>query len=357
MTSSADPELFAVIMAGGSGTRFWPASRRALPKQFLPISGARPMITETRARVAELIPDERVLVVAGEEHAALVRECLPALPPENLLCEPVGRNTLPCVALAALEIERRSPGAVQLVLPADHVIQPESAFHASVRDGARLAQASQALVTFGIRPTFPATGYGYIEVGAQTSELEGASAFEVSRFVEKPDLARAQEFLSSGRFLWNSGMFVWSTAAIVAALRELAPEVYGPLSTAGADLGSVYPSLPSVPVDVGVMEKAERRRVLPIDYTWSDVGSWAALEDVHAADEAGNFVVGGTRALAEDASGCIVHAGEDTLTALIGVRDLIVVRTGEVTLVCPKDRAQDVRAIVERLKSEGSELA
>ncbi|TDJ76712.1 MAG: mannose-1-phosphate guanylyltransferase [Planctomycetota bacterium] len=354
MTSAGDPDLFAIIMAGGSGTRFWPASRRARPKQFLAITGRRSMLAETWARIEPIIPAERTLVVAGAEHEALVREALPDLPPENVLLEPVGRNTLPCVALAAYEIARRAGDPVQVVLPADHLIAPAESFRASVLAAAGVARATGALVTFGIRPSYPATGYGYIEMGDPTGELAGESVHAVTRFVEKPDLARAQEFLANGRFLWNSGMFVWSTAAILDALAEHAPDVDSALRAASpADLARVYPDLPAISIDTGIMERAQVRRVLPIDYTWSDVGSWAALPGALGTDSSGHCVTGGTALLSEDARDCIVHGGEETLTALVGVEGLVVVHSNGVTLVCRKDRAEDVRAVVERLKREG----
>lgn len=351
------PELHAVILAGGGGTRFWPASRQERPKQFLAVTGERTMLAETRARIAGLVPLERTLVVCGAEHVDLVRESLPDLPARNVLAEPVGRNTLPAVALAALEIRRRAPESVQVVLPADHVIAPVESFHASVRQGAELAVRSGALVTFGVRPAYPATGYGYIEVGAETGELEGVDARDVLRFVEKPDEQRAREFLAGGRFLWNSGMFLWTTAAIAAAVERLVPEVYALLRDADPGrLEEVYPRLPSLPVDTAVMERAEARRVLPIDYTWSDVGSWAALPEVLAADGHGQYVAGGVEVVDHQARGCVVHGPPGELVALVGVEDLVVVRAGGATLVCPRARAQDVRAIVDELRRRDSPL-
>lgn len=350
-----------MILAGGGGTRFWPASRRERPKQFLAIAGERTMLAETRARIADLVPVERTLVVCGASQVDLVRESLPDLPAENVLAEPVGRNTLPAVALAAYEIARRDPEAssVQLVLPADHVIAPLESFHRSILDGAEVARESGALVTFGVKPTFPATGYGYIEAGAPTGELERDESLvrEVSRFVEKPDEQRAREFLSAGTFLWNSGMFLWTTGAIQAALAEHAPEVREALEgTLPGQLEEAYAGLASTPVDTGVMERAGRRRVLPIDYTWSDVGSWSALPEVLPADEVGQVAVGGAEVVVHEARDNVVHAPAGELVALVGVEGLVVVRAGDATLVCPKDRAQDVRAIVEELKRRDSPL-
>jgi mannose-1-phosphate guanylyltransferase len=351
----AKRELYAVIMAGGSGTRFWPASRSARPKQFLPIAGERSMIAATVERLFGLVELANVLVVTSGDLAPLVRECLPALAAENVLVEPVGRNTAACVALAALEIGRRSPDSVHVVLPADHVIEPLSSFRASLVAGVAEACREDRLVTLGIRPTFPATGYGYIEVAEEIARHGEFSAHRVERFVEKPDPARAEEFLESGRFLWNAGIFLWQTRCVLEALRRHAPRIVDPLERAGRAQGldDIYPTLPALPVDVAVMEAATNRSVLPIDYSWNDVGSWTSLPDVITPDEAGNCAVGGVQLLAEGARDNVIYGEPGSLTALIGVQGLVVVRAGDALLVCPKERAQDVKAIVERLRDEG----
>ncbi|MFT7486273.1 MAG: mannose-1-phosphate guanylyltransferase [Candidatus Paceibacteria bacterium] len=355
---TSEGAFYAVIMAGGSGTRFWPASRRSRPKQFLPIGSELPMITATAQRLEGLVPLERVLVVTSGDLAAQVTTCLPDLPPANVLVEPVGRNTAPCVALAALEIERRSPGAVQVVLPADHVIEPAEDFRASLRAAAQEARRASNLVTLGVRPTFPATGYGYIEQGAEVAQHGEFRAHRVERFVEKPELTRAQSFMEAGNFLWNAGIFVWESRTVIEALRKFAPEILEPLEQAGrsTDLGDIFPGLPALPVDIAVMERAQNRSVLPIDYRWDDVGSWTSLPEVSEADEAGNCKSGQSQVICEDARGNIVFGEAGTLTALIGVQDLVVVRSGDAVLVCPKDRAQDVKLIVERLKTEGKDF-
>lgn len=368
------PRLYAVLLAGGFGTRFWPASRRALPKQFLRIAGKRSMIAETAARIVAtsarsrtgLVPWERVLVVTADAHRALVLRALRKLPPENVLGEPVGRNTAACAAWAALEIERREKDAVQAVLPSDHVIEPAAEFQRVLGLTAEHAANGDALYTFGIRPTFPATGYGYIEAAEHAPH--GASALDVrgvARFVEKPDRARAEQFLATGRFFWNAGIFVWRTQAILSALREHAPSVVEPLEAAlsgptaharEAAARAAYPGLPSVSIDVAVMEKARDVRVVPIDFRWNDVGSWTAIPDVQASDVLKNTVAGGAQLLAHDARNCIAYGAQGELVALLGVRDLVVVHAGKVTLVCPRERAQDVKQLVERLEREGPEF-
>jgi mannose-1-phosphate guanylyltransferase len=259
------PHLFAVILAGGSGTRFWPASRAARPKQFLPIVGGRPMIEETRERLRGLVADEDVLVVTAAEQVELVREALPDLPPENVVAEPEARNTAAAVALSALVVARRDPSAVQIVLPADHVIEPAASFRRTLAAAAEAASSEDCLVTLGIQPDHPATGYGYIEVGAALGERDGIPVREVARFVEKPDLETAVEFLASGRFLWNAGIFVWSTPAILAALARHAPDVHEPLAAAGeSELARAYARVPRRPIDVAVLEKADNVRCLPL---------------------------------------------------------------------------------------------
>lgn len=352
---STNQDLFAVIMAGGSGTRFWPASRKKLPKQFLAVAGKKSLIAETAARLGTLVPPERRLVVAGEEHVALVRKALRNLPPENILAEPVARNTAPCVAWAALEVEKRSPGAVHAVFPADHVIGPAKTFRKTLQAAAEEARTSGALVTFGIRPTFPATGYGYIEQSNEVSRHGSLPVYAVARFVEKPDRARAEQFISAGRFLWNSGMFVWTTTAILSEMRRSTPELMRALEKTrdNAEIVRIYPTLPSVSVDVAVLEKAQSVRVIPADFNWSDVGAWPALPETLPLDAAQNCIAGGATLLVEDAKGCVAYGKRGELIALLGVEDVIVVRAGNALLVARKDRAQDVKKIVTRLEKEG----
>lgn len=348
---------YAILMAGGSGTRFWPASRKDRPKQFLPIASDRPLLRDTYARLDGFVDADHVLVVTAAHQADLVREVLPELPAENLLVEPEGRNTAPCIALAAFEVERRDPDAVQVVLAADHVIDPPEAFRRTLTAAAEQARSGGYLITLGIRPTSPATGYGYIRAGEQVAEVDGLPIFHVDRFVEKPDRASAEGFVKSGRFYWNSGNFVWSTPSILEAYRTFLPEVHAALKDANTPeaLAKVYPDLPADPVDKAIMERSDNVLMLPIDYSWSDVGSWAALMAVHAADENGNraALAEGAQLVVEDSDGCIAYAEGDGLIALLGVHDLIVVRAGNATLVCPRDRAEDVKALVERLKREG----
>lgn len=341
-------------MAGGSGTRFWPASRQAVPKQFLPIAGGRSMLAQTAARLRGAVEWEKTIVVTSRDHADLARKHLPKLPPENLLAEPLGRNTAACVAWAAIEIGKREPDSVQAVLPSDHVIAPAKEFRRVLLAAAEEAAERSALLTFGIRPTSPATGYGWIEAGPPVAQRRGTPVHRVERFVEKPDRARAEAFLAGGRHLWNSGMFVWRTDVILHSLGEHAGALHERLRRAvdeGA-IESAYADLPSVSIDVAVLEKAAEVLVVPVDFTWSDVGSWSALPGILPVDQAGNCAAGGAALLAEDSTGCVAWGKSGELTALLGVHDLVVVRSGKVTLVCPRERAQDVRRLVARLERE-----
>lgn len=358
-------ELFAVIMAGGSGTRFWPASRAARPKQFLPIasttdgSTGRSMIAETYARIAPLVPAERVLVVTARSQAALVREALPELPEENVLCEPCARNTGACVAWAASEIARRAPDSVQVVLPADHVIEPADRFRATIAAAAQEAREADVLLTLGVHPSSPHTGYGYIQAVELLHERDGFPVRAVKRFVEKPDDARAKEFLDEGGFYWNAGIFVWRTDVLLAAIERHAGFLHeGLLRLARNEpLEEVYARFRSVPIDKAVMERADNVRMLPVDYRWSDVGSWAALPEVHAADASGNVTLAndGARVVAIDAEDCVTYVEGERVVALVGVQNLVVVQTANATLVCPRDRAQDVRKVVEELERDAPE--
>ncbi len=352
------PDLYAIIMAGGSGTRFWPASRRTSPKQFLRISSGLPLLTETWLRLEGLIPSERVLVVTTAEQVEQVHRVLPELPAENIIAEPEGRNTGPAVALAAFEVKRRSSDSIQVVLPADHVIRPKEAFHRSLRAAASEANQLGSLVVFGIRPSHPATGFGYIEAGEMSREVNHTPVYRVRRFVEKPSIRKAQEFLFQGSFFWNAGIFVWHTDAICRAIGDFMPDAFAALSGSPkpAELQQIYASLPAESVDVAIMERAPNVRMLPIDYFWSDIGSWDALAQVLPNDKSGNVASGGVEALFEDARGCIVHSESGQMIAVLGLQNVVVVHSGDATLVVDRERVQDVRKLVERLKEEGQQF-
>ncbi len=349
--------LHPVILCGGSGTRLWPLSRQALPKQFLPLLSNHSLLQDAVLRLRGVPDLAPTLVVCNNEHRFLVADQLLELGQKvgPILLEPAGRNTAPAVALAAFVALESDPDAQLLVLPSDHVIRDAKAFQACIEQARELAN-QQYLVTFGIVPTAPETGYGYIEQG----ETLGTNGFQVQRFVEKPDLERAQGFVQSGTFFWNSGMFLFSAREFLDELREFAPAVFDALQLAfeGAqnDLDFCRPdsdaflSSPSISLDYAVMEHTKRAAVVPSSIGWSDVGSYTALWEVEEKDEHGNAVQGEVTLL--DTKGCYVHT-EKQLVALLGVEDLVVVTTADAILIASKERSQDVKLVVDELRKQG----
>jgi mannose-1-phosphate guanylyltransferase len=364
MQDSPNPDIQVVILAGGRGTRFWPASRRSQPKQFLPIGKEQSLLAATCERLSGWIPPEQIWIVTGEAHTQASAEVCPSIPTHQILAEPCGKNTLPAIALANAHITRKNPDAVQIVLPADHIVAPKAAFQDLLDTAVRTAQERpEALITLGIRPTHPATGFGWIEVGEEQvcSATQGATktkAHAVQRFVEKPDAERALQYLESGQFLWNSGMFVWSSSAISSALSQYAPGTHQALKNAPelTDLRPIYDTLESASIDTAILEKAEQVLVFPADLSWSDVGSWESLTEVVPADSQGNHTDGGGDLIALDAHNCIVHTPPETLISLLGVENLVVVRAGNAVLVAPRDRGQDVRMLVDLLETQGPQF-
>ena len=343
-------QTVAVIMAGGRGTRFWPRSRNARPKQFLAIVGTETLLHQTVRRLDGHVPPERIYIVTTEDLAEETRRMLPELPPENVIVEPEGRNTAPCLALALVEIERRVPNGVMAVLSADHWIADRDLFLADLDLAVTHAASQRELVTFGIRPAYPETGYGYIE-----SEGDGA-VLKVRAFREKPPTEVAIQYLASGRHYWNAGMFVWTLADLRAGLQQHAPEVLAPLDAwvkAGAQPGELtkaYGQLPKVAIDVALQEKAATVAVVPARFRWSDVGSWPAAIEFQTPDADGNVTQGDTLLLNTRDS---AFFGGTRLIAAAGVEGLIVVDTPDALLLVKKDQAQSVKDIVERLRAEG----
>lgn len=350
-------QRFVVIMAGGKGERFWPQSRLTRPKQLLPIVGDKTMLTQTVERLPGLVPYENILVITNREQRAAVREVCPMLPAENIVAEPVGRDTAAAVGLAALLVGRRDPGATLAMLPADHVIHDATGFCDVLAAAFEAAEAAPRLVTLGIGPTEPATGYGYIQKGAVVASARGRDVFGVKRFVEKPNLDTARGYLASGDYLWNAGMFVWSVAAIRAAISRFVPELASGLATIEADLtagrllddtlAAHFPTLKKISVDYAVMEKADNVVTLAATFDWDDVGAWPAIVKHLPADAAGNVVRGA--GLVQGGAGNLVVTNSEHLVAVVGVEDLIVVHTPDATLVCPKSRAQEIKDVVKKL--------
>ncbi|HEX9287993.1 MAG TPA: mannose-1-phosphate guanylyltransferase [Anaeromyxobacteraceae bacterium] len=358
-------KIYPVVMAGGSGTRFWPLSRKKRPKQFLALVGETPLLAATVARLPPLAKIDRTYVVCGPAHAAAARRILPKLPKENLVVEPCARNTAPCVGLAALHVARRDPTGVMAMLPADHHIAGPAAFRDALAAAAAVAERG-AIATIGVKPSRPETGYGYLKVGPRLATgdkaRKGFAARKVERFVEKPDLVTAARYLAEGGYLWNSGIFVFRADVILGEIRRAMPVLGEQLDAIGAALGTpraarvlrkVFPECPSISIDYGVMEKSDRIAVVPADFGWSDVGSFAALPDVRAQDANGNVTEG--EALIFDGKNNVVLALPGRPLAVIGMDDVIVVDAGDAVLVCRRDRAQDVRKAVEELKRRGRE--
>lgn len=338
-------------MAGGSGTRFWPRSRTRVPKQLLPIVGRRSLLAETLARVRPLVAPRSTWVVTASSHATAVRRESRGVPRGHVLVEPQGRNTAAAIALAALRIGAVAPDGVMAVLPADHAVGDPARFRETLDRALTLAATTDRLVTIGVPPTYPETGYGYIQVG----DLLGAAEegmHAVARFIEKPDRARAETLIAAGDTLWNAGMFAWRVERILAELRRWLPDLMGALEPAvrrgtATALARAYRRLPAISIDHGVLERAEHVAVVRATFPWSDVGSWAAVADLWRNGDAANAVRG--LAVLLDSAGCIVDAGS-RLVALVGAKDLVVVDTPDAVLVCPTDRAQDVRLVVDELR-------
>jgi mannose-1-phosphate guanylyltransferase len=348
-------------MAGGSGTRFWPKSRRNRPKQLLRLHGDATMIQQTLGRIQDLVPPDRIWIITGSDQAAATREQLPDLPADQVVGEPCPRDTAACVGLAASLVASRDPDATMIVMPADHVIEPADAFQATVRAAASVVDEDPtAFVTFGIAPDRPETGYGYIERAEELGRPEGIPLYRVERFREKPDRATAEQFLSTGRFVWNAGIFVWRARAVLDALARhrpgLADAIARVASTLGTPsfpevLGREYPGMEKIPIDKAVMEHAENVRVLEVPYRWNDVGDWRSLTALVPPDDRGNTIQGPVHAV--ETSGCIVVADEGRLIATLGVEDLVIVQSAGATLVARKDQLDRLKALVEGLGEAG----
>lgn len=350
--------LYAVVMAGGSGTRFWPASRKILPKQFLTLAGPRTMLQTTVERCSPWIPLSNVRIVTNAVQAAEVARELPDLASDHILVEPCGRNTAPCIGLAAMQLWHQDPDAVMVVLPADHVIHPSTLFREAVERASRIVQESpDTFVLFGVPPTYPATGFGYIE---RAAELTEERAFQVEAFREKPTRAIAEEFLDSGRHYWNCGIFVWRAAAILQALQEFQPAIFAGLeklfrdaAVSGWDaaLAAEFPKLTSISIDHGVLEKARDVVVLEAPFEWDDVGSWLALQRLLGINEQGNTVSG--LHCGVETRGCVIRTTDQHLVATLGVEDLIIVHTPDATLVASKANENSIRDLVAAIERQG----
>jgi mannose-1-phosphate guanylyltransferase len=345
--------IYAVIMAGGQGTRLWPQSRECNPKQLWEILDGKSMLQDTVDRIAPVISPQHILIITGEHLYDQICTQLPQLPSRNIILEPMGRNTAPCVGLAALYIN--NPDACMAVLASDHVIRDKEEFRRILGIAVDVASQGENLVTFGIKPTGPETGFGYVRRGEEIR----SEVYKVRQFTEKPDFPTAQQFIASGEYYWNSGMFVWKVSTLMSMIERYLPDLYQGLMRIKPAIGTpdeqhviveVFDELESISIDYGIMEKADTTYVVPGDFGWNDVGSWAALPEVWGTDQEGNSCKGNVITL--DSHGNIVH-NRAGLVALIGIENLIVVKVDDIVLVCAKDQAQKVREIVDKLKTQG----
>ena len=352
--------LHAIIMAGGSGTRFWPASRQLRPKQLLNLHGDRSMIQSTLDRLGDLVAPEQQMIITGKVLVDAIAQQLPELPKQNIVGEPCRRDTAPCIGLAAALVMHQDPDAVMAVMPSDHVITSPERFQAALKTGEKLIQEDPSrIVTFGIRPDYPAESFGYIERAAAIENSE-ASVFQVKQFREKPNRKTAQSYLDAGTFYWNGGIFLWKAATILKALQQNAPEIYAHIDEIAKRIGQDdYPqvlereftAIAGKSIDYAVMESYPNVVVIEAEFPWDDVGSWQALSRLHEPNEDGNTVVGSHVAI--DSSGCIIHSSHDHTIVTIGLDDMIVVQTPDATLVAPKHTEERVREAVKALAERG----
>jgi mannose-1-phosphate guanylyltransferase len=356
---------FCIIMAGGVGSRFWPLSRQGHPKQFLDILGTgKTFIRQTFDRFRQVIPEENIFIVTNSDYKDLVTEQLPELNPANVLLEPLRRNTAPCIAYASFRIRKLNPGARIVVAPSDHLIIREEEFLRVVQSGLDFVDANKALLTLGIKPSRPETGYGYIQVNGETDLAKEFPGFrKVKTFTEKPDIKLARVFVESGEFFWNSGIFFWSLETIMSAFSGHLPEIYSLFAEGDPVYGTaeeeqfitnVYPHCKSISIDYGIMEKADNVFVLGSDFGWSDIGTWGSLHEHQTKDSRGN-AISGEGVFGYELDGCIIRIPDDKLAVIEGLKDYIVVESDGILLVCRKSEEQSIRQFVNEVKMKKGE--
>jgi len=352
--------LYAVIMAGGSGTRFWPWSRKKTPKQLLKITGQETMITQTVNRIIGEISSENIYVVTTATLAESMKEELSQIPAKNIISEPFGRNTAACIGLAATIISKRDSSAIMAVMTADHIIEPPDLFLKSLKCAEELATEKNTLITFGIKPAEPSVNYGYVQRDEVLIKIDGFPVYDVKCFTEKPDRITAESFLKSGEYYWNSGMFVWSVNTILENIDTLMPDLSQGLEKIGKSLetpdeSSVicqeYEKFDNISIDYGIMEKASNVKIIEAAFTWDDVGSWLAVERLNKPDQNNNTILG--KHCGFNTQGNIIIGDNDHLITTINVTDMIIVNTKDVTMVCNKNSAEDIKKLTELLKEKG----
>jgi mannose-1-phosphate guanylyltransferase len=350
---------YAIIMAGGIGSRFWPISRTSHPKQFIDILGTgKTLIQNTYERFLKICPKENIYVVTNEIYTSLVKQQLPDMTDNQILTEPVMRNTAPCVAYGSFKIESLNPDAAIVVAPSDHLILDEAAFITAIEKSLEVATNNNCLITLGIKPSRPDTGYGYIQYTEQSLKND---FFKVKTFTEKPTLEIAKTFLQSGDFLWNAGIFVWSANAIVNAFSSYLPDMYEIFAEAKpvyntadekAHIHTSYLQCTNISIDYGIMEKADNVYVLPSEFGWSDLGTWASIYDLADKDYVGNAVIPAEKVIMYDSSNCMVNVPGEKLVILQGLHDYIVVEANNTLLICPRDQEQNVKKVVADVKQQ-----
>lgn len=347
---------YVAIMAGGIGSRFWPMSRTNFPKQFLDILGTgKTLIQQTFDRYLRLVPRENIFIITSQEYVALVKKQLPGISEENILSEPSRKNTAPCIAYIAFKLVKKDPQALMMAAPADNIILEADEFIKTARKALAFVDSINALVTIGIKPTYPNTGYGYIQ---HTAAEAAPDVYKVKTFTEKPNLELAKTFISSGDFLWNAGIFTWKVKNVLLAFEKYLPEMYevfaaekDKFNTAkeAAAIEEIYPQCTNISVDFGVMEKADNVYVIPASFSWSDLGTWNSAWDNMEKDYLGNAVTG-KRVVVVDAKNCLVHMPDNKLVLLQGLEDFIVVESNDVLLICKKDKEQEIRDYIAEIK-------
>ncbi len=351
--------LYTLIMAGGAGTRFWPRSKTAKPKQYLNMFGDDSLLQSTIKRFATFTDTDNIYIVSGKSQAGVLEEQTSMLPKENLIYEPVGKNTLPCIGLAAMLAEKENPDGIMVVSPADHLIKNNELFKDTVLAAAKIANELDGIVTLGINPTFPATGFGYVKTAEDITGNEKIKQFKVERFVEKPDEQTATHYLKQGGFYWNSGLFIFKISVFVDSIKQFAPGLYNDLKKIQADFGTpnyeqtldtIYRAVESISVDYGIMEHAKNIYLVEGNFDWNDLGSWESVYLTDKKDNNGN--AGSGESIFLNSKNSYIHS-ENGLIALIGLDDVIVVQDGNTTLVCKRENAEDVKEIVEQLKAKG----
>lgn len=351
--------ITALIMAGGRGERFWPKSRKHLPKQFLSLTDdGKTMIQLTVERISPLVDFENIFIATNKDYKHLILKQLPEIPEENILCEPVGRNTAPCIGLGAIHIEKKYDDALMIVLPSDHLIKFNQIFLTTLEEACHIAEKGSNLVTIGITPDYPETGYGYIKFN---SNQVYDRAYRVEQFVEKPSLEVAKEYLAAEEYLWNSGMFIWKVSSILDNIHKFLPDIFRGLKMIKNAIGTEesllvlereFMAFSSQSIDYGIMEKADDIYILPGTFGWDDVGSWLAVERINKSDEFGNVVTGNV--ITVNTHNSIIQ-GDKKLIALVGLEDMVIVDTEDATLICAKNHTTEIKRVLERLKSSNQE--